>query len=192
MQAKIEPGNINCVQISPTIQATKSNFLRAHGGSLPKYFEYFEHSAQYNVIYDQIQSEQSSRFFRKRNRNMIMEVTDDIEIYSNFRWMTLGQIKKLMEIDNLVNMDTRTVLSGIPVTTQNFNADELKEIEQIIGSKELFQSMFNESQSVDLRNMYQYINDYKMFNDVKRTIIPLFELVDWNVSDKGVDCTKKC
>lgn len=190
MQAKIEPGNINCVQISPTIQATKSNFLRAHGGSLPKYFEYFEHSAKYNVIYDQIQSEQSSRFFRKRNRNMIMEVTDDIEIYPNFKWMTLGQIKKLMEIDNLVNMDTRTVLSGIPVTTQNFNEDELKEIEQIIGSKELFQSMFNESQSVDLRNMYQYINDYKMFNDVKRTTIPLFELVDWNVSDKGVDCTK--
>ena len=121
---------------------------------------------------------------------MIMEVTDDIEIYSNFRWMTLGQIKKLMEIDNLVNMDTRTVLSGIPVTTQNFNSDELKEIELIIDNKELYQSMFNESQSVDLRNMYQYINDYKMFNDVKRTTIPLFELVDWNVSDKGVDCTK--
>lgn len=32
MQAKIEPGNVNCVQISPTIQATKSNFTRAHGG----------------------------------------------------------------------------------------------------------------------------------------------------------------
>ena len=31
MQAKIEPGNVNCVQISPTIQATKSNFTRAHG-----------------------------------------------------------------------------------------------------------------------------------------------------------------
>ena len=25
MQAKIEPGNVNCVQISPTLQATKSN-----------------------------------------------------------------------------------------------------------------------------------------------------------------------
>ena len=42
MQAKIEPGNINCVQISPTIQATKSNFTRAHGGKLPMYFDYFE------------------------------------------------------------------------------------------------------------------------------------------------------
>ena len=35
MQAKIEPGNVNCVQISPTIQATKSNFTQVHGGKLP-------------------------------------------------------------------------------------------------------------------------------------------------------------
>ena len=62
MQAKIEPGNINCVQISPTIQATKSNFTRVHGGKLPTYFELFEHSERYHVIYDQIQSEQATRF----------------------------------------------------------------------------------------------------------------------------------
>ena len=28
MQAKIEPGNVNCVQISPTLQATKSNYTQ--------------------------------------------------------------------------------------------------------------------------------------------------------------------
>ena len=97
MQAKIEPGNVNCVQISPTIQATKSNFTRVHGGKLPSYFELFEHSDKYQVIYDQIQSEQATRFYKKRNRNMIMIVDEEFEIYPNFRWMTLGQIKKLME-----------------------------------------------------------------------------------------------
>lgn len=55
MQAKIEPGNVNHVQISPTIQATKSNFTRAHGGKLPNYFKYFEESSNYDVIFDQIQ-----------------------------------------------------------------------------------------------------------------------------------------
>ena len=35
MQAKVEPGNVNCVQISPTIQATRSNFERVHGGYCP-------------------------------------------------------------------------------------------------------------------------------------------------------------
>ena len=28
LQAKIEPGNVNCVQLSPTLQATRSNYTR--------------------------------------------------------------------------------------------------------------------------------------------------------------------
>ncbi len=32
MQAKVEPGNVTVIQISPTIQATKSNFTQKHGG----------------------------------------------------------------------------------------------------------------------------------------------------------------
>ncbi|MEG0834611.1 MAG: NDP-hexose 2,3-dehydratase family protein, partial [Christensenellaceae bacterium] len=40
MQAKIEPGNINKIQISPTIQATKSNFMQKHGGNRPAYLDY--------------------------------------------------------------------------------------------------------------------------------------------------------
>ena len=32
LQAKVEPGNINKIQISPTVQATRSNYLRIHGG----------------------------------------------------------------------------------------------------------------------------------------------------------------
>lgn len=111
MQAKIEPGNINCIQISPTIQATKSNFTRVHGGNLPRYFECFENASKYHIIYDQIQSEQSARFYKKRNRNIIIEISEEIQVDSNYCWMTLGQIKQLMKIDNLVNMDTRTVIS---------------------------------------------------------------------------------
>ena len=35
LQAKIEPGNLNVVQLSPTLQATRSNYIRVHGGHLP-------------------------------------------------------------------------------------------------------------------------------------------------------------
>lgn len=41
MQAKIEPGNLNVVQLSPTLQATRSNYTRVHKGAIPKYLEYF-------------------------------------------------------------------------------------------------------------------------------------------------------
>ncbi len=190
MQAKIEPGNINCVQISPTIQATKSNFTRAHGGKLPTYFELFDHSERYEVIYDQIQSEQATRFYKKRNRNMIMIVNDDFDVYPNFRWMTLGQIKKLMEIDNLVNMDTRTVLSGIPLITQDVDPDEKKMLSSLFRDQALFQSVFNANPQEYLPNIYRRLNNYKMFHEVTTVPVPLNQLIDWEVNEYGVTCKK--
>jgi len=191
MQAKIEPGNINCVQISPTIQATKSNFTRVHGGKLPDYFEFFKGSAKYNVIYDQIQSEQASRFYKKRNRNIIMQIDEEIEVYRNFKWMTLGQIKKLMEIDNLINMDTRTVLSGIPLVTSRLDSQELNEIIKLFSDTALYYSIFETNPSEELPSIYQHINNYKMFKNVTNAIIPLNQLVDWKIAEYGITCKKQ-
>lgn len=143
MQAKVEPGNVNCVQISPTIQATKSNFTRAHGGRLPYYFEYFEKAGENGtVLYDQIQSEQGSRFYGKRNRNIILLIEKEIPVYPNYKWMTLGQIKELMKIDNLVNMDTRTVLSGIPFVTCLHDAKVRERAGQFFTDSALMKSVF--------------------------------------------------
>jgi oxidase EvaA len=113
LQAKIEPGNVNCVQLSPTLQATRSNYTCVHGGKRPAYLDYFKDARQEQILLDQLQSEQGARFFRKRNRNIIIRVDDDIDVGEDFRWLTLGQIKQLMLRDNTVNMDTRTVLSGL-------------------------------------------------------------------------------
>ena len=41
LQAKVEPGNINKMQLAPTVQATKSNYKQVHGGSKVPYIEYF-------------------------------------------------------------------------------------------------------------------------------------------------------
>lgn len=113
MQAKIEPGNVNCVQISPTLQATKSNYTQVHKGKKPAYLDYFVSVKPDHVLLDQLQSEQGARFLRKRNRNIIIKVDENVEVLPDFRWMTLGQIKEFMHTNNMVNMDTRTVLSGI-------------------------------------------------------------------------------
>lgn len=113
MQAKIEPGNVNCVQISPTLQATKSNYTQQHKGRKPLYLEYFQNAKPHQVLLDQLQSEQGARFLRKRNRNIIIKVDEDVPVFEDFAWMTLAQIKELMHHDNMVNMDTRTVLAGL-------------------------------------------------------------------------------
>ena len=125
MQAKIEPGNVNCVQISPTLQATKSNYSRVHQGKSPHYLEYFVNANPHQIILDQLQSEQGARFLRKRNRNIIIKVEEDVPELEDFRWMTLGQIKEMMRYDNMVNMDTRTVLSGLNIAEFTSLADDL-------------------------------------------------------------------
>ena len=178
MQAKIEPGNINHVQVSPTIQATLSNFTRKHGGKSPLYLDYFKNADKYTVLYDQIQSEQSSRFIGKRNRNIIILVNGDIEESPNHRWMTLYQIKQLMKIPNLVNMDTRTVLSGI-IIAQSEKNESLKEF---FTDKSLYNSMFN-SKDLDFTDLFYYINNYKMFNQSTRELIPLYDLKNWSYND---------
>lgn len=65
LQAKIEPGNINVVQLSPTLQATKSNYTRVHKGKTPTFLEYFNGEKEVKVLVDQLQSEQGARFFKK-------------------------------------------------------------------------------------------------------------------------------
>lgn len=184
MQAKIEPGNLNKIQISPTIQATKSNFTQKHGGSKPKYLDYFINASNYDIIVDQIQSEQSSRFYKKRNRNIIIKVDEDIEVLPNYRWMTLGQIKMLMKIDNMVNMDTRTVISCIPFSSVKLDDLQFKKIYNLFKDKALFHSIFYGENENLLPKIYHHMNNYKMFDNSKIEIVSLESLNSWEMKEK--------
>ncbi len=115
MQAKVEPGNVDGVQLTPTVQATRSNYTQVHQGTRPPYVDYFLQRTPDSVLVDQLQPEQGSAFLRKRNRNMIVEVRDDVPVGEEHVWMTLGQVKRLLRVPNLVSMDARTVLSCIPL-----------------------------------------------------------------------------
>nr|BAV17016.1 putative NDP-hexose 2,3-dehydratase [Streptomyces sp. TK08046] len=115
MQAKMEPGNPNLLQLSPTVQATRSNYTKAHRGADVKYIEHFVGPGRGRIIADALQSEHGSWFYRKSNRNMIVEAAGDVPLLDDFCWLTLGQIAELLHRDNVVNMDSRTVLSCLPV-----------------------------------------------------------------------------
>lgn len=184
MQAKIEPGNVNKIQISPTIQATKSNFMQAHGGKAPAYLEYFSNKTNYEIVADQIQSEQSARFFGKRNRNIIIIVDDEVPVNETHKWMTLGQIKELMKCDNLVNMDTRTVLSCIPFSLRDFTFKELTYIKSLFKRESLFNSMFFGEAGTRINKIYQYINEIKMLDKSTTELVDLYDLKTWNYNDK--------
>ena len=126
MQAKMEPGNIGFVQLGPTVQATRSNFTQVHLGKAPPYLEYFFNKSSSNILIDTLQSEQGGRFLFKRNRNIIIETSREVELLDDYCWLTLAQIHKLISKDNMVNMDARSVLASIP-----FAASELKNLDSI-------------------------------------------------------------
>ncbi len=113
MQAKMEPGNIRFIQLAPTLQATKSNYTRVHQGKAPPFLERFRGAERRDVIVDVLQSEQGGRFLRKRNRNIVVRVADDeaLDGGDDFIWLSLGQIRELLQRDNVINMDARTVLA---------------------------------------------------------------------------------
>ncbi|GAM09068.1 NDP-hexose 2,3-dehydratase [Geobacter sp. OR-1] len=115
LQAKEEPGNINSVQISPTVQATFSNYTCVHGGTAPQFIEYFLSPKPESLIFGKLQTEDGGRFLYKSNRNMVVRVGDSelTHLPDGFIWMTLRQIVRLMKQDNLVHATTRSVLSAL-------------------------------------------------------------------------------
>ncbi|HEV2371285.1 MAG TPA: NDP-hexose 2,3-dehydratase family protein [Streptosporangiaceae bacterium] len=111
MQAKVEPGNANGVQLSPTVQATLSNYTGVHQGKPVRYLDYFTDRSRGRTLVDVLQSEQGAWFYRKRNRNMVVAVDDDVEAHEDFCWLTFGQLRRLLALDDVVNMDVRTVFA---------------------------------------------------------------------------------
>ena len=178
LQAKIEPGNVNCVQLSPTLQATRSNYTCVHGGKRPAYLDYFKNAKAEQIVLDQLQSEQGARFFRKRNRNIIIRVDDEIDVGEDFRWLTLGQIKYLMSYDNTVNMDTRTVLSGLHFQS---GAHSVCETVSTFGS-ELFSSERHINGEMTINGVLHRMSELKSWHELLVDKIPLKDVTDWIVT----------
>ena len=184
MQTKIEPGNVNCVQISPTIQATKSNYTQVHGGKKVAYLDYFRNAQPHQIILDQLQSEQGARFLRKRNRNIIIKVDGEVPVYEDFCWMTLGQIKELMQHDNLVNMDTRTVISGIDFTEYTCDTETQTQM------SDLGRGMMRSAQTkTGVRTMHEvlsWLTNLKASYDLSVQSVPLNQISDWECKDSEI------
>ena len=184
MQAKIEPGNVNCVQISPTLQATKSNYSKVHLGKSPHYLEYFVNAKPENIILDQLQSEQGARFMRKRNRNIIIKVEDDVPVLDDFRWMTLGQIKELMYYDNMVNMDTRTVLSGLAISDYITPLDGLKGMSDF--GKNMVLSATTNHCHISTRNHLSWLTNLKARYDLHVSVCPILDMPGWKKTESEI------
>ncbi len=184
MQSKIEPGNVNNVQVSPTLQATKSNFTQVHQGKKPAYLDFFVNAKPHQILLDQLQSEQGGRFLRKRNRNIIIKVDEDIELLPDFRWMTLGQIKELMYHDNMVNMDTRTVISGIDFSKYLTPLVDVSSMSD--WGRSLMRSMQEKIGYYTMDENISWLSRQKAMYNLLVTSKPLKDVFGWNINEYDI------
>ena len=195
LQAKIEPGNLNVVQLSPTLQATRSNYMRVHGGATPNYLEYFTGDKDVTVLVDQLQSEQGARFLHKRNRNIIVEVDEKetLEVKTGFIWATLGQIKELLRYSNVVNMDSRTVISCIKFGS--YSEHSLRLLSAVNSMSEngivkqdsyLYSVLSADNHLHELQDIIQWITSLKFKYELSVSPIGISEMQHWNYDGNTV------
>lgn len=176
MQAKVEPGNINSVQLSPTVQATRSNYGRVHGGRAIPYLKYFIERGHGRMLSDVLQSEQGAWFLHKRNRNMIIEVPKPIDVLPGFCWLTREQIGALLHVDNLVNMDSRTVLAGYPIAEFTGDADKSAELFSAITGPGAQRTPTRR----ELATVLSWFTEARARYHLARTAIPLSAVGEWD------------
>lgn len=179
LQAKEEPGNIGGIQLSPTLQATYSNYTGAHGGTTPLFLEHFMPAAPDRVMFARMQTEDGGRFFYKSNRNMIVVAGDEFpnELPTGFIWLTLKQIAGLIEWENLVNACTRSILSSLIFLS-----------DRVIDARPCGERISKRADAQDPEEVwatFQWLDDRRAANHMLARRIGLNDLQEWEIDGKG-------
>jgi len=168
LQIKMEPGNINKCQLSPTVQATKSNYTKVHKGKNIPYLKFFFKNKKIKKIFKIKQTEQGLRYFNKKNYNVLLDDTKRIiKKLPNFHWLNKKELKYLISKNNIINMDTLSVFSCA------------------IKKKK------NDIPIIKINKIFNFINTRKKkyFTFAKK--ISLYQLKDWTLKGNEIVNNKK-
>jgi|TARA_R110000824_G_scaffold111145_1_gene259467 oxidase EvaA len=187
LQAKIEPGNLDSVQYSPTVQATKSNYTGVHRGGGVIYVEKFLDNSD-KVVFRGLQSEHGYKFYKKANYNVCVH-DDDTEILDDkFIWLTLNDIRSLLTKEHCINMDTRSVLATIDFIGKSLSCDEIDMCKEfsVLERDILLSSLSEDNALYSFDEIYEWLSFKKNDKKINQRMVPLETLYnkDWDLSDK--------
>ena len=112
LQAKAEPGSTGHVQIGPSVQATRSNYRRLHGGRRTAYLDQVL-EPQAGCVTRLLQSEQGSRFVGKFNMNVVRLTDDHVEPAGpDWIWAGASALRRALASSYTVNTDARSVIAS--------------------------------------------------------------------------------
>jgi oxidase EvaA len=190
LRAKVEPGNYLKEQISPTVQATVSNYQRVHKGDSVPFLEYFVDDSE--LDYKVLQSEHGFKFLAKANFNILRYTEQPAKIDSRSFLLSLSQLHEVLKIDHAVNMDARSILACFPYTEKSLTKEEIDNL--ITGfefpseiARKMFISFLTEFNAVNhIDEVLDELQRHKKQLRYNKKIVPmidLYEHYDWKRSD---------
>jgi len=185
VQAKAEPGNAGITQFAPTFQATPSNYFAVHGGAAQPYSSIFLQSRRYRRLFDTLQSEQGTRFYYKRNRNIAIEMPyqPDFETASGYRWMNLDAVKEIAGLDNTVNTDLRSLLACLP----GAGVHTSRRIHPWITDEAVQDILLSETGPRDAAEALHYLETWQTGKPISSSFVPLSKLPNWQINKGNIE-----
>lgn len=115
VQAKIEAGNFDILELAPTVQCLTGNYRKGVNEYEVPFIEDILNVQKEKVIFKSFQSEEGGRFYQEQNLNIIVEVEDDFPEYipENYCWITLNQLFTFIKFNNYLNIQARSLLAAI-------------------------------------------------------------------------------
>tara|TARA_R110002074_G_scaffold102179_3_gene220740 strand:+ start:7479 stop:8879 length:1401 start_codon:yes stop_codon:yes gene_type:complete len=191
LQAKIEPGNLDSVQYSPTVQATKSNYTGAHKGKSVAYIDTFlENSSK--IKSRGYQSEHGYKFYKKANDNVHAHDDDITKIDNKFAWLSFGDVRYMLSKEHCINMDTRSVLATIDFFDTSVSSEEIHKHSSLMESELtpleaqlLFSSLSEDGAQNSVESISNWLSLAKDNKQIEHKTTPLAKLYEhgWKVSD---------
>lgn len=113
MQAKAEAGNRNMVQIGPTVQFTRENYVGNEELEKPFLFDEFTNGSPFVTLQETRQSEEGARFYKEDHVHRILLLPDNVrlELPPEYRWFSHNQIRFFLHLGESVNSCARSILA---------------------------------------------------------------------------------
>lgn len=163
LQARVEPGNTGIIQFGPTIQSTPANYLKLHGGKATSYINLFtQYYPDCQLITHSMQHDLGSKYFQKSKTHHYLLANDWIETEDNFVWASIDTLLELIEVDNFLNADLRSLLAVFD-----------------------WEMYFNPSYSRSF-SLFSNIFDLQKIQNQDYSLVPLEKLTHWKINGEGI------
>lgn len=196
LQLRAEPGNIGVVQVAPTIQSTRANYLRLHGGRRTAFIEPFIGAPppllqrRSNLM----QSEEGSHYYLKFNeiKTLVLQRADlsDLSLGTHFV-IAWDVFRPYLSSANTVNTDAR---SALVCTDWDLLAGRSRRPFEGPGPlHQLLASSFNaaEFEPAAVADIWRKLSLSRIELRLAQRLVPLDALTDWAVTEDRITTASK-